>query len=109
MPDSGAFCPSLLTLFLPHRDHPASEVYVTGTFDDWGRSVQLEKKGDGFQKLVELPVPNEKIYYKVRLAYVSVIQGLRMRFYLEIRPSIKASIKMLDAIGCRLYFPGFKP
>ncbi len=48
------------------RDHPASQVYVTGTFDDWARSVKLEKKADRFEKIVELPLANEKIYYKVR-------------------------------------------
>ena len=49
------------------REHPASEVYVTGTFDDWARSVKLEKQRDGsFQKLVDLPSADEKIAYKVR-------------------------------------------
>ena len=47
------------------RDHPASEVYVTGTFDDWAKSVKLEKKGDGFEKLVELPPSEDRILYKV--------------------------------------------
>lgn len=48
------------------RDHPASEVFVTGTFDDWARSVKLEKKANSFEKRVELPSADEKIYYKVR-------------------------------------------
>ena len=39
---------------------------MTGTFDDWAKSVKLEKKGDYFEKLVELPLSKEKIYYKVR-------------------------------------------
>lgn len=48
------------------RDHAATEVYVTGTFDDWARSVKLEKKdGNRFEKLVELPQAEENIYYKV--------------------------------------------
>ena len=48
------------------RDHPASEVFVTGTFDDWAKSVKLEKKaGNLHEKLVELPNAEEKIYYKV--------------------------------------------
>jgi len=54
-----------LTTLLRNRDHPASEVYVTGTFDDWAKSVKLVKKGDIFEKLVELPQVEEKIYYKV--------------------------------------------
>ena len=37
---------------------------MTGTFDDWGKTVQLEKKGDIFEKEVEIPKA-EKIYYKV--------------------------------------------
>ncbi|KAL2047778.1 hypothetical protein ABVK25_011328 [Lepraria finkii] len=52
--------------FIFKWEHPASEVYVTGTFDDWAKSVKLEKKGDYFEKLVELPLSKEKIYYKVR-------------------------------------------
>lgn len=48
------------------RDHAATEVFVTGTFDDWARSVKLDKKdGNRFEKLVELPQVEENIYYKV--------------------------------------------
>ncbi|KAJ2974350.1 hypothetical protein NQ176_g6105 [Zarea fungicola] len=46
-------------------EHPADEVYVTGTFDNWTKSVQLEKKGDIFEKTVDLEIPSDKIYYKV--------------------------------------------
>ncbi|KAI1438466.1 hypothetical protein GGR50DRAFT_704650 [Xylaria sp. CBS 124048] len=46
------------------RDHPASEVYVTGTFDDWKKTVQLEKVGDSFEKEVTLPDASKKIFYK---------------------------------------------
>lgn len=49
-----------------NREHSARDVYVTGTFDDWARSVKLDNKGTHFEKLVELPLANEKIYYKVR-------------------------------------------
>ncbi|KAI0144064.1 carbohydrate-binding module family 48 protein [Hypoxylon sp. NC0597] len=45
-------------------EHPASEVYVTGTFDDWKKTEQLEKVGDHFEKAVTLPNASEKIYYK---------------------------------------------
>lgn len=54
------------------REQPANEVYVTGTFDDWAKSVRLEKKRqDLFEKVVELPQTEENIYYKVgiRLAF----------------------------------------
>lgn len=47
------------------RHHPAHEVHVTGTFDDWAKSVKLENKGEHFEKLVELPLSNDKIFYKV--------------------------------------------
>lgn len=48
------------------RDHAATEVYVTGTFDDWAKSVKLDKKdGSRFEKLVELPQVEENVYYKV--------------------------------------------
>ncbi|KAH7266632.1 hypothetical protein B0J15DRAFT_392217 [Fusarium solani] len=44
--------------------HPADEVYVTGTFDDWTKSVKLEKTGDVFSKTVDLKDASSKIYYK---------------------------------------------
>ena len=45
------------------REHDADDVYVTGTFDDWKKTVQLEKEGDVFKKTVELP--KTKTQYKV--------------------------------------------
>jgi len=45
-------------------EHPADEVYVTGTFDDWAKSEKLIKAGDVFEKDVTLPSAAEKIYYK---------------------------------------------
>lgn len=48
------------------RERPATEVYVTGTFDDWAKSVKLEKTENGsFEKVVQLPQTEENIYYKV--------------------------------------------
>ncbi|KAI9883863.1 MAG: hypothetical protein M1823_004354 [Watsoniomyces obsoletus] len=44
--------------------HPASEVFVTGTFDDWGMTIQLDKKGDHFEKRVHLSDPNKAVHYK---------------------------------------------
>ena len=38
---------------------------MTGTFDDWTKSVKLEKEGDVFQKTVDLKDASKKIYYKV--------------------------------------------
>ncbi|OAQ99824.1 hypothetical protein LLEC1_07089 [Akanthomyces lecanii] len=45
-------------------EHPAEEVYVTGTFDNWTKSVKLEKRGGIFEKTVSLEIPSDKIYYK---------------------------------------------
>jgi len=39
-------------------------VFVTGTFDDWGKTVKLNRVGDTFEKEVSLPA-GEKIQYKV--------------------------------------------
>jgi hypothetical protein len=55
-------------------EHPAEEVYVTGTFDNWTKSVKLDKNGDLFSKSVDLGNATEKIYYKVRRLLFSSIQ-----------------------------------
>jgi hypothetical protein len=50
------------------REHPeCHEVFVTGTFDDWGKTVQLERVGDVFEKKVDLD-GKDKILYKVLLS-----------------------------------------
>lgn len=54
-----------LTYAHSFRAHPAEEVYVTGTFDNWSKSEKMAKVGDAFEKSVELPDTSEKIYYKV--------------------------------------------
>ncbi|OQE30855.1 hypothetical protein PENFLA_c002G01257 [Penicillium flavigenum] len=43
--------------------HKASEVFVTGTFDDWGKTVKLDRVGDIFVKEVTIS-PVQKIHYK---------------------------------------------
>jgi serine/threonine protein kinase len=35
--------------------HPASEVFVTGTFDDWSKSIRLDDRDGFFEKTVLLP------------------------------------------------------
>jgi hypothetical protein len=46
---------------------------VTGTFDDWGKTVKLDKgTGPRHEKFVQLPKADEKILYKV-----SGVVGLR--------------------------------
>lgn len=52
--------------FLFKWEHPAEDVYVTGTFDNWSKSEKLVKTGSVFEKNVTLPDASEKIYYKVR-------------------------------------------
>ncbi|CAG8032377.1 unnamed protein product [Penicillium olsonii] len=45
------------------RPYNASEVFVTGTFDDWGKTVQLDRVGDTFRKTVTIS-PVQKVHYK---------------------------------------------
>ncbi|PWY72878.1 hypothetical protein BO83DRAFT_42167 [Aspergillus eucalypticola CBS 122712] len=51
--------------------YSANEVFVTGTFDDWGKTVKLDRVGDVFEKEVPLPVTDEKVHYKSRTGVVS--------------------------------------
>lgn len=46
------------------RPYNANEVFVTGTFDDWGKTVRLDRVGEIFSKEVSLPA-GEKVCYKV--------------------------------------------
>ncbi|KAF9697738.1 hypothetical protein EKO04_004111 [Ascochyta lentis] len=48
-------------------EHDANDVYVTGTFDDWKKTVELEKKDGIFKKTVELP--------KTKTQYKFVVNG----------------------------------
>ncbi|KAH8723407.1 hypothetical protein GQ44DRAFT_774013 [Phaeosphaeriaceae sp. PMI808] len=48
-------------------EHAATEVLVTGTFDDWQKTVTLEKEDGVFKKTVELP--------KVHTQYKFVVDG----------------------------------
>lgn len=51
------------------RPYNANEVFVTGTFDDWGKTVRLDRVDDGFAKTVSLPI--EKVQYKAGLPFLS--------------------------------------
>jgi hypothetical protein len=56
-------------------------VYVTGTFDDWAKSVRLDAKDGGVhEKLVDLPSADLKILYKVcsRHSFLRVKAGAAM-------------------------------
>jgi hypothetical protein len=55
----------LILSFALNREHPAEEVFVTGTFDDWTKSTKLDKVGSAHEKTVDLPKSNDKILYKV--------------------------------------------
>ena len=59
------------------RENPADEVYVTGTFDQWSKSIRLDKKGNGFEKEVELPLGEEKYLYKV-CSHVYLVASVRV-------------------------------
>lgn len=48
--------------------YPAKEVFVTGSFDGWSKSVQLDRRGDIFEKGVSLP--------KTRTTYKFVVDGV---------------------------------
>ncbi|KAJ5793883.1 hypothetical protein N7457_000482 [Penicillium paradoxum] len=43
--------------------YDANEVFVTGTFDDWGKTVKLDRVGDVFLKKVDIS-PAQKVQYK---------------------------------------------
>ncbi|BDD56822.1 hypothetical protein MAP00_002241 [Monascus purpureus] len=43
---------------------PAEKVFVTGTFNNWARTLRLDRKGDIFEKEVQLPITDDKIVYK---------------------------------------------
>ncbi|KAL5050130.1 hypothetical protein BDW71DRAFT_204189 [Aspergillus fruticulosus] len=42
----------------------ANEVFVTGTFDDWGKTIRLDRNGEVFEKEVHLPVTGDKVHFK---------------------------------------------
>lgn len=44
------------------KEDKVNEVFVTGTFDDWSKSIKLEKEDGVFTKTVELP--KTKVQYK---------------------------------------------
>jgi hypothetical protein len=54
--------PDSNTCVRPHPD--AYDVHVTGTFDDWGKSEKLNKKGEHWEKEVDLREADKKILYK---------------------------------------------
>lgn len=55
---------SALYSFVFRWEHAASEVFVTGTFDDWSKSEKLIQTGNVFEKKVILPPVAGKIHYK---------------------------------------------
>ncbi|EEH37468.2 hypothetical protein PAAG_07886 [Paracoccidioides lutzii Pb01] len=55
---------TILLFFIYRSDKTAKEVYVTGTFDNWGRTVKLDRTEDGFRKDVEVPAISTKMLYK---------------------------------------------
>lgn len=60
---------------------------MTGTFDDWAKSVQLEKKDDIFEKEVTLP-KDEKALYKVSRTFLVITRAWAYRADGQIRPRL---------------------
>lgn len=84
---------------MTHRNHPAEEVYVTGTFDDWAKSVKLEKKGDSFEKSLELSKTDEKIFYKVRWRRcISIVHGMSLRISAQVDHDRRAVMWLEDVV-----------
>ncbi|KAF3490983.1 extensin [Arthroderma uncinatum] len=54
--------------------HQAREVLVTGSFDGWSKSVQLERTDAGFEK--EVLLPDDRILYKVCLSSLLFFSSL---------------------------------
>jgi len=63
------------------REHPSDEVFVTGTFDNWSKSVKLDRDGTAHEKTVDLPKSDEKILYKVRDSVHCNCCGLTLRMH----------------------------
>lgn len=45
---------------------------MTGTFDDWGKTVKLDRVGDIFTKEVSLPA-DKRVLYKVCILLFSLL------------------------------------
>ncbi|KAL2364438.1 hypothetical protein RJZ56_002586 [Blastomyces dermatitidis] len=56
--------PIMSTHTFKWSDPTPNEVYVTGTFDNWARSVKLDRTEDGFRKDVAVPIVGGKLLYK---------------------------------------------
>ena len=77
---------------------------MTGTFDDWARSVKLEKKGNHFEKLVELPLASEKMYYKVSSSSHWTAQTVVNTIFLLLKKDITLHAYMRPNLKfCRLF------
>ncbi|KAJ6105631.1 hypothetical protein N7512_009148 [Penicillium capsulatum] len=57
--------------------YDASEVFVTGTFDDWGKTVKLDRVGDIFAKKVSVPtgetLPLDFVPSRINVANVAFV------------------------------------
>ena len=52
---------------------------MTGTFDDWSKSQELDKQSNGFfEKTVKLP-SKEKVLYKVRVGCLLLLRSAHSR------------------------------
>jgi hypothetical protein len=75
--------------FVFRWERPAKEVYVSGTFDDWSKSVKLVKLGDWFEKEVFFP-KSEVIYYQFFVDDMWLVDG----WWVQIDP-IRGNVNVL--------------
>lgn len=61
---------------------------MTGDFDNWTKSIKLDKVGTGFEKTVEIKDASQKIYYKVGLC---ARQGIQLPGGFSFLPSLSLS------------------
>lgn len=84
------------------RDKPAQKVVVTGTFDNWSRSEELDRVGDGFEKTVGVGDASEKIYYKVGGMFCSGPSCAFASRFFVCRLRLLAGLDAQEAPCCRL-------
>jgi hypothetical protein len=62
-------------------------VFVTGSFDDWGKTVQLDRNGDVFEKEVQLPSA-DKVHYKVSSNLRSFSSSHSLLYFVSITSNV---------------------
>lgn len=84
------------------RDKPARKVVVTGTFDNWSKSEELDRVGDGFEKTVGVGDASEKIYYKVGGMFCSGASCTSAPRFFACRLRLLTGLDAQEPLCCRL-------